>query len=76
MRLRCVCQYVNQARGLVFLEGQVFEPSYSLLEFLLADAPECFEEVEERARKVKKRSRPQRDKMVKGPVVDKAAGSE
>jgi len=52
MKLKCTGKYVNDARGLRFRKGQVFEVDEAQATFLMADAPGCFEEV-----KAAKRSR-------------------
>jgi hypothetical protein len=66
MRLRCIREYVNGPRGLVFQVGEELEPSPQLRLFLLADAPGCFEVVE-----VKAPDAPPADKAVRAPRVKK-----
>ena len=50
-KLKCLARYVNVPAGLVFRPGQIFDASSSLRDFLLSDAPECFEEYPKRRRK-------------------------
>lgn len=59
MKLRCIANYRNDARGLVYRVGDELEPDKELEVFLLSDAPGCFEEVKPR-------------KQVRKPPVDKA----
>lgn len=62
MKMLCIARYANDARGLRFEPGQVFEADATLAAYLIADAPLCFgpAPVEEKA--VKK---PAADKQVK-----------
>lgn len=62
MKLRCVGQYVNDARGLRFQVGQVFEPDPDIGAYLMADAPGCFEPVTDAP--VKAPKRPAADKSI------------
>ena len=41
-KLKCVARYRNDARGLIYSKGNVFEVEDSLASFLLADAPGSF----------------------------------
>ena len=67
MKLRCVGQYVNDARGLRFQVGQVFEPDPDIATYLMADAPGCFETVTDAT--VKAPKRPAADKAVQEAAV-------
>lgn len=62
MKMLCIARYANDARGLRFEPGQVFEADEALARYLIVDAPLCFgpAPVEEKA--VKK---PTADKQVK-----------
>lgn len=62
MKLRCVGRYTNDARGLRFEVGQVFEPDPDVAAFLAVDAPGCFEPVTDAA--VKAPKRPAADKAI------------
>lgn len=42
MRMRCVANYRNDARGLVYRDGQSFEVDDAIGAYLLKDAPGCF----------------------------------
>lgn len=61
--MRCIAQYVNDARGLRFQPGQVFDADPALAVFLMADAPGCFE-MAEAAPAGKAPKRPAADKAV------------
>ena len=61
--IRCVAQYINDARGLRFQVGQVFDPDPALRAYLMADAPGCFEAVDA-APAVKAPKKPAADKAV------------
>ena len=66
-RLRCVGRYVNGARGLVYVVGDVFDATPEQAAFLLADAPGCFEPVQPESKAI---NAPPADKAIKAP--DKA----
>ena len=65
-RLKCLHEYRNGPRDLHYLPGTEFEAPEDLAEFLLQDAPVCFEEVTAKAVK-----RPPRNKAMKAPPKDK-----
>ena len=64
MRLRCVGRYVNGARGLVYVVGDVFDATPEQAAFLLADAPDCFEPAEPESKAI---NAPPADKAIKSP---------
>ena len=72
-KLKCVARYRNDARGLIYSKGNVFEVEDSLASFLLADAPGSFEEVVEKKAPTRRKrvGRPPKDKAVSEPEVEK-----
>ena len=65
MKLRCVARYRNDARGLAYTDGQVFEVDDTIAAYLLKDAPGCFlvGVADQKA------ARPTEDKAIKAPVA-------
>ena len=63
-RLRCVGRYVNGARGIVHVVGDVFDATPEQAAFLLADAPGCFEPVQPESKAI---NAPPADKATKSP---------
>ena len=75
-KLRCVLGYRNDAQGLVYEAGQVFEAEPQLRMFLMSDAPGCFEVVREpRARTRRKAAKP-RNKAILDAVEEKRGNCE
>jgi len=71
-KLRCVLGYRNEAQGLVYEAGQVFEAEPQLRMFLMSDAPGCFEVVRARAkRKPRRRAARAQNKAVLEAVEEK-----
>ena len=64
MKLRCVHNYRNDARGLRYLAGQVFDADPATVQFLCTDAPGCFA-VDKQV------DRPPRNKAVRRPARKK-----
>lgn len=62
MKLRVLGSYRNDARDIAYVPGTVIEVEPRLGAYLLADAPGCFEAVEEKAPDA-----PLADKAVKSP---------
>lgn len=72
MKLRCTGNYINGPRNLVYRKGEVFDASPDLRAFLLADAPGCFEELEEPSETAEKGlDAPPMDKAIKSPPKKK-----
>ena len=67
MKLQCVANYRNDARGAVYLAGEVYEVTQDEASFLKADAPGCFKDYVEPKPKAKRVAKPPRDKAVKAP---------
>lgn len=67
MKLRCVARYRNDARGLAYTDGQMFEVDPDIAAFLLKDAPGCFlvGVADQKA------ARPAEDKVVKSAPANK-----
>lgn len=68
MKLKCIGNYRNDARGLIYKKGEVFDADEPLAAFLLSDAPGCFEEVKPQTKRV---SKPPVDKAVKSAPKEK-----
>jgi hypothetical protein len=64
MRLKCLSNYSNEARGHIYTVGQEFDVSDADAAFLLADSPGSFAEV-------KMVERPPANKMVSEPKAKK-----
>lgn len=47
MKLKCLSRYVNEPQQLAFNVGEVFDASPALAQFLRADSPGSFAEVED-----------------------------
>lgn len=68
MKLKCTGNYRNDARELIYREGEVFDADDVLAAILLSDAPECFKEVKPQTKRV---SKPPVDKAVKSAPKEK-----
>ena len=66
-KIKCVVRYRNARGDLAFEPGRIYEVSSSLAEWLMRDAPPCFERVPER----KSVRRPKRNKAVQKPPQEK-----
>ena len=66
IKLRCLGNYRNDPRNLVYVKGDVFEVDEKQAAFLAVDAPGCFEPFVE-----VKQARIVEDKTIKHPPADK-----
>lgn len=62
-KMRCLNRYENLPHHMTFAAGTVFEATPEVRQYLMADAPGCFEDVED----VKALDEPPRDKAIKAP---------
>lgn len=67
-KLKCVKAYTNQARGLYYEPGKVYEVSSYLHDFLMNNARGCFVDYRPRGKQVK---RPMENKAVMAAQEDK-----
>jgi hypothetical protein len=66
-KVKCVSRYVSTRGDLAYEEGRIYELSSSLVDWLMRDAPGCFELIPER----KSMRRPPRNKAVQEPPQEK-----
>lgn len=71
IKLRCVGYYRNDPRGEIHLVGEEFVLDEEKAQYLLRDAPGCFEVVVPEPVKRKRVRRPARDKAVREAPADK-----
>lgn len=71
--LRAKTEYRNGPRGLHYKPGQEFDADDALYLFLMADAPGCFEPVQDAPAKAEPKAvdAPPADKMVRRPKASK-----